>query len=92
MNTKNIAHPQWPSHELSFDLAQKTVSLGQIKSAPQPTLAQAQALFQKEYDRQRYMIDGRRMCFQQFLDEVAPEPGAQRTWLTLKYSAQDSGS
>ena len=33
----------------------------------------------------RFMIDGRTMTFEQFLDEVAPEPGAMRTFLTLKY-------
>ena len=33
----------------------------------------------------RFMIDGRTMTFDQFLDEVAPEPGAMRTFLTLKY-------
>lgn len=33
----------------------------------------------------KFMIDGRTMTFDQFLDEVAPEPGAMRTFLTLKY-------
>ena len=33
----------------------------------------------------KFMIDGRTMTFEQFLDEVAPEPGAMRTFLTLKY-------
>jgi hypothetical protein len=36
----------------------------------------------------RFMIDGRTMTFEQFLDEVAPEPSVMRTFLTLKYSGK----
>jgi hypothetical protein len=45
---------------------------------------QATAQFQQEYDQRNYMINGRRMTFQQFLDEVAPGQSPQRTFLTLK--------
>jgi len=43
----------------------------------------ANAALQKH--QHKFMIDGRTMTFDQFLDEVAPEPGAMRTFLTLKY-------
>ena len=39
-----------------------------------------------EENRHQFMLDGRTMTFQEFLDEVAPDlDSPMRTFLTLKY-------
>jgi hypothetical protein len=51
-------------------------------------LAQQQAAFNAVFEQRQHqwMIDGRTMTFDQWLDEIAPgEDNSQRTFLLLKY-------
>ena len=55
----------------------------------------AQGMFnQMAADRkENWMINGKRMSFEQFLDELFPDPDdAMRTFLTLKYKGRDDNT
>jgi hypothetical protein len=60
----------------------------QLTTAQQQAHAQASRAYNAamKQHQHHWMIDGRTMTFQQFLDEIAPgDDNPMRTFLTLKY-------
>lgn len=74
----------------AFNQARNQYQQNQLASPQhqQAMLAQQQAAYNSMLNQRqhRYMINGRTMTFEQWLDELAPgEDNPMRTFLTLKY-------
>lgn len=86
------AHQNWINAQQSRSLLGQTwyqqASAAQQQGYQQAMTQQQLAAMQQSMARHKedWMIDGKRMTFEQFLDEVAPgEDNSLRTFLILKY-------